>query len=112
MITLIRSVLFLICIVEVGYAIEGEKCTSNADCANSEYCFASQLCPGNKVTGKCKAKPKTCTMDYELVTGCDGFEYANACVAAANGQSVKVKRKRRSRHNKTRYQRRHQGDNE
>jgi len=106
--TFIRSAIFLMVIFEVAYATEGYKCTANSECSAWEYCFTNKICPGHDVTGVCKARPQTCTMDYDPVTGCDGIEYSNACMAAANGQSVKVKRDGRSRHNKRRYERRHQ----
>ncbi|MDD2467418.1 MAG: hypothetical protein PHI97_25820 [Desulfobulbus sp.] len=107
MITLIRAVILLMLIFEVALATEGDKCTSNSECADWEYCNTTKICPGNNVTGVCKARPQTCTMDDDPVTGCDGVEYSNACMAAANGQSVKVKRDGRSRHSKKRYERRH-----
>jgi len=112
MITLIRSILFLMLIFEGANATEGYKCTSNADCSEWEYCNATQICPGNGVTGKCRRRPQTCPMDYVPVIGCDGIEYSNACMAAAKGQAVKGERKRKSRHNKTRYKRRHKNQND
>ncbi len=110
MITLIRSSILLMLLFAVAHATEGHKCTSNSECADFEYCSTTKICPGNDVTGVCKARPQTCTKDYDPVTGCDGVEYANACEAAAHGQSVKIKRDRRSHHNKKRYERRHQND--
>ena len=106
--TLIRSALFLMLICGIAQATEGYKCTSNSECADWEYCKTTKICPGNDVTGRCTARPQTCTMDDDPVTGCDGTEYSNACMAAANGQSVKVKRKGMSHHNKKRYERNHQ----
>lgn len=99
-------------IFEAAHATEGYKCNSNSDCAESEYCNATKICPGTDVTGSCKARPQACTEEYDPVTGCDGVEYSNACMAAANGQPVKVKREGRSRHNKNRYERRHKNDSD
>jgi len=112
MIILIRYAILLMLIFEIAHATEGKKCTSNSDCADWEYCYTTKICPGNNVTGACKARPQTCTMDYNPVTGCDGVEYSNACMAAENGQSVKVKREGKSRHNKKRYEKRHQNNSD
>ena len=103
--TLVQCAIFLLLTMEVTQAAEGAKCTANSDCADSEYCNATQICPGNDVRGTCKARPQACPRDYKPVTGCDGVEYANACEAAANGQSVKVKRDGPTRHDKKRRQR-------
>ena len=112
LITFISSAILLMVPFAAAHATEGQKCTSNGQCAGSEYCNTMKICPGNNVTGTCKARPETCSKEEDPVTGCDGVEYLNACEAAANGQPVKVKRDRTSRHNKKRSERNQQNNND
>ena len=60
-------------------------CTSNADCADTEFCNAL-VCDG---PGVCEAKPTgPCSPDDD-VTGCDGVIYASACAANQVGERVR-----------------------
>lgn len=67
-------------------AAEAKKCSTNSECAKGEFCDTTPKCPGGDTTGMCASKPQMCTMDYVPVTGCNGKEYTNRCVAAADGQ--------------------------
>jgi Xaa-Pro aminopeptidase len=63
-------------------------CSSNVDCAASDYChFEVGTCGGS---GTCEERPAMCTMDYTPVCGCDGETYANACGAAGAGVNVRT----------------------
>lgn len=60
-------------------------------CPGGEYC--NYDCDGNcgaaDELGTCLQKPQVCTQDFQPVTGCDNRTYANACIAASEGVSVK-----------------------
>jgi Kazal-type serine protease inhibitor-like protein len=63
-----------------------------APCAEGEYCnFPPEMaCGFADGTGTCQAIPQNCTEQFAPVCGCDGATYANACMAAAAGVSVKT----------------------
>lgn len=50
-------------------------------CNSTKNCFDAQL--------KEKYKDTMCTMDCPGVTGCDGKQYCNECIAAQQGIKVK-----------------------
>lgn len=54
-------------------------------CPEDEYCKTSEC---DAPTGRCEAYPQLCAYYYSAVCGCDGYEYGNACGAAAVGVSV------------------------
>ncbi|MFK7989069.1 MAG: hypothetical protein AB8I08_23830 [Sandaracinaceae bacterium] len=63
-----------------------ERCASNRQCADDEYCrFEDGSCGG---LGECTARPTGCTDDCPGVCGCDGTTYCNECEAAAVGQAL------------------------
>ncbi len=71
----------------IALAHDGEcACSSNADCANDEYCSA-RSCHG---PGHCVARPESCEPGDGPVLGCNGFEYESECRAAARGQRVLI----------------------
>jgi hypothetical protein len=61
-----------------------------APCSSTEYCDRGGLgaCLKGDVTGTCKPRPVTCLAISNLVCGCDGKSYDNACAASAAGTDV------------------------
>jgi hypothetical protein len=57
------------------------ECESNSECEASELCNAS-TCDG---PGYCEIRPDLCTLEVDDSRACDGMDYANACLANANG---------------------------
>ena len=54
-----------------------EVCTTNFDCATTEYC-ASDSCDG---PGTCARRPASCPVERAPVCGCDGVTYESPCRA-------------------------------
>lgn len=72
---------------------QGQMCGGimGAQCSNpNEFCqYSPQAqCGAADQSGVCSPRPEMCTMQYQPVCTCSGKTYSNACVAAANGESV------------------------
>jgi hypothetical protein len=72
-----------------GYAVYFDKivdelCASNSDCDAEDYCY-KEAC--DDVFGICAQRP-FCLPTLDLVCGCNGITYFNACDAAEDGTSV------------------------
>lgn len=69
--------------------LPGKECLSNEDCEEDHYCAkAIRDCAGS---GTCRPRgtsPDGCG-PKQMVCGCDGVTYTNACWAAAAGQSLR-----------------------
>lgn len=65
-------------------------CSTDAHCADSEYCpLAVGACLlANPIPSACKPRPEGCTTAVLEVCGCDGETHESACVAAQAGTSV------------------------
>ncbi|NOY94687.1 MAG: hypothetical protein GXP55_26210, partial [Deltaproteobacteria bacterium] len=61
------------------------SCTSNRDCAATDYCAFASGCGGR---GVCETRPEVCIAVYAPVCGCDGTTYGNSCNAAGAGANI------------------------
>src|SRR5688500_14039452 len=59
-------------------------------CPDGQYCHysADQRCGAADQMGACVDRPEVCAQVFQLVCGCDGETYGNACDAASAGVSV------------------------
>lgn len=64
-----------------------ESCTSNADCAATEYCAVSQGSCGGE--GTCVPRATVCPAVIRESCGCDGVTYTSPCDASASGVNVR-----------------------
>lgn len=63
-----------------------DECTSNDDCAATEYCARpDDACAG---PGTCAPRPTDCPPVVRESCGCDGVTYASPCDANASGAEV------------------------
>lgn len=74
-------------------ACEGQICGGFAEvaCPSGTYCDYPDnvvACGGADDTGTCTPIPENCNDVLDPVCGCDGTNYSNECVAAANGTDV------------------------
>lgn len=60
------------------------QCADNSECEATEICDAT-ACDG---PGECVARPINCSLVEDLVCGCDGDTYTNACIAHQAGVRV------------------------
>lgn len=60
-------------------------------CGTGEFCNypVSEICGAADGSGVCTVPPTSCDTVYAPVCGCDGRGYANECMAAAAGTSVR-----------------------
>jgi len=72
-------------LVAVGTCATGDPCSTNDEC-DAGYC-AHNVGECSSI-GTCKDLPLGCTKDLRPVCGCDGRNYSNQCLAAANRTSV------------------------
>jgi hypothetical protein len=71
----------------------GSKCGGPGQilCEKGSFCqYDSGSCGENEDAGKCRQVPEVCAKIFMPVCGCDAKTYPNACVAAAEGQSVRT----------------------
>ena len=59
-------------------AAAGDSCTEHEICSPGDYCDRAAGCASS---GVCAPRPSTCESTCELVCGCDGVTYRNACEA-------------------------------
>ncbi len=65
---------------------DGGGCSSNTDCASTDYCEKGLgNCGG---TGTCMARPKFCPLIYIPVCGCDKTTHTNTCASHRSGWTV------------------------
>jgi len=64
-----------------------EACRGAEGCAPDQYC--ARAIGSCQAAGACVPRPELCFELYAPVCGCDAETYANACKAAARGQSVR-----------------------
>jgi hypothetical protein len=69
----------------------GDSCGgfAGATCGDEAYCdFPSDECAAADGVGTCTARPTVCTPIIQVVCGCDGKRYNNACEAQRAGTDV------------------------
>ncbi len=76
--------------IGINVASEGEcpapRCLNNDTCASGMFCLKSSGdCNGD---GQCSEQPTMCPLYWDPVCGCDGFDYANGCLANQAGVSI------------------------
>lgn len=59
-------------------------------CDDDEWCDYPASAPCGEVDqfGVCRPRPEVCIELYQPVCGCDGQDYGNGCMAAAEGTDV------------------------
>jgi hypothetical protein len=60
------------------------ECTTSAECNDADFC-SRESCDA---IGVCELRPAGCSLEYDLVCGCDGETHANECLANHFGTSV------------------------
>jgi hypothetical protein len=68
--------------------VNAGRCTTNANCASSQYCDHGGTCGTGGTDGACKARPVGCPDIAKPVCACDGATYMNECLANAAGVEV------------------------
>lgn len=60
------------------------ECLASDTCDELDFC-SQEICGE---IGACEPRPEVCSLEFDVVCGCDGQTYANACQANLEGTSV------------------------
>ena len=73
----------------------GCSCQDNSQCGADQFCSFAIIGVGNVTgclatapVGACSPRPTSCSQLQQLVCGCDGNTYTNACIASQAGVNV------------------------
>ncbi len=80
------TVALLVCIACVPGTPQPQNCQQAEDCSRREFC--ARPVGQCDAVGTCRPRPEICLQFYSPVCGCDGVDYSNTCMAAAQRASV------------------------